>query len=565
MSFLSPLFLTLLLPWAILTWWLLRGRPAEVGVPFLALWRGPIETLPRRERAVRWPPLYLLAILAALLLAILAAVGPVWRGADGEAVSPFILVDRGFTMSAGQRYPKLVAAVAESLRGTRVQHVRWTSVPPPASGDSPIRESTVSEFVANASALGPTAADTAQAVRATIARQLTDEPNTPILAITDQAPQNLDTPDSRVIVVSPDQAARNVGIVRLSARAGQVMLRLRNDSPLTVGDVALYRDGASEPVVVRSISLPPTGEEVNFFFDLAAAEQLIEARVLVGGDEMPADDRAWLVRERSWPTIEARSPLPAALERMIEVYRANRPVAADASNRVLVTTDAPSNSAPSVPTIHLRPATRLLAATTDDDVVVTAHDLTNQVDWPAMLRLESAVASDDPPARFHPVLTVENRVLLAVRGEPTAGREVWIGFDAPNWPRTADYVVFWTNVFDWAGQGGDTLAADSVARLSDDWDAVSPLPQGAEPGLWPGLYRDLAGRYRAVNAPAVRLPAERSSESWQERVAAIADGPAPAGRRFDGFLLLAALLAGLVSACRWPRRNLTVFSADRTV
>ena len=77
MHFAAPVWLALLLPWGAMTGWLLwvrRGAGAQV--PFLELWRGPVTP----SRSVGWfqlPPLALLALIVAMLLALLAAGRPV--------------------------------------------------------------------------------------------------------------------------------------------------------------------------------------------------------------------------------------------------------------------------------------------------------------------------------------------------------------------------------------------------------------------------------------------------------------------------------------------------------
>src|SRR5437762_12117215 len=79
MVFASPIWLMLLPPWAALTAWLLWMRYRATRVPFLDLWRGPIEPS-RATRRFHLPPLALLALVFAMLLAILAAARPLWRG-----------------------------------------------------------------------------------------------------------------------------------------------------------------------------------------------------------------------------------------------------------------------------------------------------------------------------------------------------------------------------------------------------------------------------------------------------------------------------------------------------
>jgi hypothetical protein len=53
MYFTSPIWLALLVPWAGVSVWLLWGRRDRTNVPFLKLWRGPVES-PRAQRQMCW-------------------------------------------------------------------------------------------------------------------------------------------------------------------------------------------------------------------------------------------------------------------------------------------------------------------------------------------------------------------------------------------------------------------------------------------------------------------------------------------------------------------------------
>src|SRR3954447_15783020 len=89
MSFASPLFLLLLIPWVALVLWLLSGQRHRVNVPFLELWSGPI-TGPRVKRTIQPPPVALACALAALLLAIFGAAAPMLH--SGSAASHLTLI-----------------------------------------------------------------------------------------------------------------------------------------------------------------------------------------------------------------------------------------------------------------------------------------------------------------------------------------------------------------------------------------------------------------------------------------------------------------------------------------
>src|SRR5947209_2292316 len=114
MAFLSPLWLLVLVPWAALTAWLLRGRRPRVRVPFLHLWRGPLP-LEIPKRRWRTPPIWLALALLALLAAILGASRPM-VGHSGSGLSLCVIVDSGMSMSAmDQGVPRFVTTTRRMI------------------------------------------------------------------------------------------------------------------------------------------------------------------------------------------------------------------------------------------------------------------------------------------------------------------------------------------------------------------------------------------------------------------------------------------------------------------
>ena len=118
MTFASPLALALLVPWAILTLWLLWARHRATSVPVIVLWRGAVK-LPRASRQFSPPPLSLVAILSAILLAILAAAAPaIPRGKSPPPVT--LILDRGITMSARGRIDEVLSLVKDLKPSRRI-------------------------------------------------------------------------------------------------------------------------------------------------------------------------------------------------------------------------------------------------------------------------------------------------------------------------------------------------------------------------------------------------------------------------------------------------------------
>jgi hypothetical protein len=547
MTFAAPIWLLALVPWAGVVLYLVWGRRPRVDVPFLELWPAHGEGVRVRRRATPPPVALALAILAALL-AILAAGRPGvrWSGA-GPTVS--VVLDRGYTMSgreAGGDSTRLVDAVNElSMPLQQVSLLRPMErvlVP----GPGPERSET-SDLI-DGPAMTPTALDTRDALRIAVRSALARGPG-PVIVVSDQDPGMA---DGRVIRVPPARAVRNARIVTLAARetpAAQVMVRVRGGAGIERTTLRVT-SGVATPPVEQMLELPAGGDATDAFIDLPKPGQSIKAELLVEGDDQPADDTAWLVREASWPRIEPRLPLPAAVQRMLDVYARERPPT-DASRRVAIVSSPdqlPAGEAGVVLALERRGS-----ATSPDAIVVADHPIMHGVRFSDVG--DAVVARADPPAGFAPVVTAGGKVWVAVRDEPI--RIVWVGFDSDAFGRSTAFVVFWANVLNWAGEGGEQFASYPVGSLETDVDwtpvelAGSPAPP--EPKLWPGLYRRADGTLRALNAPDVPLPPVGETD-WRERIARIAEGVDGRSDVSPAFIVLAlACLAG--SAGLWKRKG----------
>jgi hypothetical protein len=344
----------------------------------------------------------------------------------------------------------------------------------------------------------------------------------------------------------------DVGIAAFAARAKpapQVMVRLRNESSRSRVHLVVRSD---QQAVERDVPLPPRGQTVDQFIDMSGdLAETISAEI--DADEAPVDDRAWLVREAPWPVIEPRTPLPAALQRMIGVYTRLRPASAASLHVAASDRQLPSDQIG----VWIVTGSSQSVPTTRSTARVSPHPITTDVgSWP--------FAADDggttqAPAGFTPLVTLDGRPIVAVRDSPT--RQVWLNLDLDAWSRSPDFVVFFSNVFDWLGDGdgaAGSYVAHPIGQLGAEWtrQTTTSAPVGVESGLWPGLYRRSGdGALRAVNAPpdvSWPAPPPQPTPDWRRKLVnqiATSGG----GASLWPELLAAALLCTLISLTLWPR------------
>jgi hypothetical protein len=541
MTWAAPLWLLGLLPWSAVVLYLLWGRRRRTDVPFLDLWQGPAEGV-RVRRRVSPPPVALALAVLAMLLAVLAAARPEAPGPwGGPTIS--VVVDRGYTMSArgaiaDTRTADAIAPVEQTLRAAAaLRRIERRVVP----GGGP--DATGASDLGSPPAHTPTAIDTRDALHAATRAALSRDDG-PVIVLSDR-PLGLE--DGRVIRVAPETPVRNARIVGLAARetpVAQVMVRVRGGGGIARATV---RVGSAGAAAERELELPPAGD-VDAFIDLPRLGDVVKAELLVA-DDQPADDAAWLVREASWPRLEARAPLAAHVQRMVEVYARQRPIA-DSSRRVFLVRDAGDMPAGEPGVVIVQPTAGAGGDGAADAVEVREHPVTRGVAWAAVG--SPAVAPAGPPAGWTPVVSRGGKVWVAVREQPI--RAVWVGFETAGWARSAEFVVFFANLFAWAGAGGERFASHPVGSLEGRWDAVELAGSAAppEPGLWPGLYRRPDGTLRALHAPDVPFPPFAGSD-WRARLAGLErDGP---GRlALAPGLSLAALACLLLAGAAWKPR-----------
>lgn len=531
----SPIWLVALAPWIAVAAWMLWGRRRRVDVPFVRLWRGPIDG-PRAKRNVQAPPLAIGLALCAALLAVLGASAPALRALrsrQGPALT--VVLDRGLGMSSqgtrDLRYREAAeAARAELDRRFSNSAFEVVSVP----GET-VRGTDLRGLSALVKTLQPTAIDTRQGVRSIVAERLATT-LTPIIVISDTP---IPIESERVIQVVPSTLVHDTGIVFLAARdhpKPQVMVRVRNESSQKQCAIVVSSGSAT---IERQLDLPEPHADRDYFIDLPRFDAVISAELKLR-DDVSADKQAWLVREGSPARIEARGPLPPALRRMIEVYQRARPPS-DGSAHLAIVQDI-SQAPAATPAVIVPPLTNSSIPAPDR---IAHHPITEHVRWNELSG--TVQLAGDPPPGWTTVVAAGGKVLVAV--SPHLPNQVWVGFDSPEWAETADYVIFWTNIFDWTGGGDASFAAHGLEQWTPEWKSTVPID--APPGLWPGLYRRSDGAMRAFNAPAIP-PGPPIHSDWRAKLANLRR--VPAGMELSAPLLIAAIACLVLSAASWQAK-----------
>ena len=482
MFFAAPLWLIGLLPWFAVTVWLFRGRRKSEKVPFLPLWRGPAANQ-RVRSAFSLPPFAIIAMLLSVLLGLIAAAKPNIHSAQPRAVS--IVVDRGLTMSAKG------AARARFMEATELIEKRLQSVAnqieiiDPLSGER--RKTTLTQMREVIAAMPRTAMDTSSLLRSAIRNELARNENF-IVLLSDHAVQIADLRFKQIV---PETMLQNVGIAAITARempSPQVMVSVRNDSAMTE---ALLQVESTGYKVERRLKLPIRGGNAAYFIDLPKLGDVIEARLQIH-DDVDADDVAYLVREKRAARIEPRTSIPESLRRMIDVYERVKPP--EALSAVVAVVNQKSDLR--VDDVGVVIESPLAQGDLRGELRVVSDPLTAIVNWGAVTM--DAKVSASAPEGWTPLVQVGGKTLVAMQENPA--RKIWVGFDSPAWPRSVDYVVFWTNVFDWLGNGGQTFVSHSPV-MDASWKREGNQPVDIQADTWPGIYVRSDGQEKAVNAP----------------------------------------------------------------
>jgi hypothetical protein len=537
MTLAAPLWLVGLVPLAAVVLYLLWGRRRQEAVPFLPLWLGPVQG-PQPRRRFAAPPVALALAILAMALAVVGASRPAWQG-GGRTDTVRVILDRGATMSAGHRLAKTASAVASALAARGPPHVGVMIVP---GGE--VEKGASASWAARAGQVGPTALDTTAALNAASALSLANDG--PVIVVTDR---NLGVGSERLVRAWPATATRNAGIVLLAARAdprAQVMVRVRNAGGPERRELRVASAGRE---VVQTLDLPRSPDDTrDYFVDLEVPGEVVKAE-LRGGDDFAGDDVAWLVREGAAPRIEPRGTVPPALRRMVDVYTSANPPGPDAP-AVPVVRDAAALPPTAAGVVLANPSS---VAPEGAAVDMRPHPVTRDTRWSFR---EPVRLAAPPGGSWAVVVAVGGRPAVAVREAPA--RQVWVGLESDEWPRTPGFVVFWANVFDWLGGARTRYVGHEPARLEGAWKPVELAggiqTAGGEPGLWPGLYRrEEDGALRAVNAGDVRFPALPAGDWRPQLERVLGDRARDASSPLTPPVLLAALACATLAAAMWRR------------
>lgn len=531
--FVSPIWLAALAPWALVAVWMLRRRAQRAYVPFTRLWDVPAG-VQSRQRGTRRPPLFALLLLAAMLLGIVAAGRPVLVRPQRMEGGLIIVVDRGVTMSAAEggvlRFDKL-AEEAQAVLGKRLrpdQEVTLILLP----GESPIHTD-VRGWLGHVEAADPTGVDTRTMLDQAVG-ELGEEGGLVVVLSDQRAARSYEN----VIEVSPNDSTSLATIVAVAARSTpypQVMVRVRNQSALRHAWLEVESGDAKRRV---EINLPPPRQESNVFLDLASPGPMISVQLEAGSAVSPAG-RAYLARENRAARVAAGPQVGPALKRLIDVYNQAQPPA-DEALEVAATVD-PRRQVEGQPAVVIASGTLKAAGS----VTVRPSAVTDHVRWEDVL--SNAVLAAPAEGQWQTLVGVGGRPAVMMQAGPP--RRLWVGITSEDWEKSADYVIFWKNAFDWLGGGQGAYTARRAGALGAPWRGEQAAHPSLAAGLWPGIYRNGRGGVLAVNAADVPLP-EVTRSQWRGQLARVLETQSGGGDLSRWMFLAAAICVGAAACVR---------------
>lgn len=408
LTFAQPLWLLGLLPVLLLGAWLLIGQPTPTAVPFLHLWprrrAGPASRARRRI-----PPIAIVLIWIALLLATVALALPQWRRSGGTV--PVTLIIDGGTGVSDARHAANIASLEPAIAGPRI----GLNV---LRGDGSATRETFD-------ALSPrdTVTLTESTLRARLASRLRESDDL-VIVVSDRALQ-IDHP--RVFRAAAVAPLINSRVVRMAGAHGQAMVEVESTSP--DADAIVARIAAEQTL---DVEIPLVGGRGVAFVALPGAMDSIGVQLLVE-DDVPADDAAVLERVARSARPEQDGELPAPIVRFLQAYRAER--GADRSaTAVRVTTSDPGDG----------PALRITPTIADAPAALQDHPILRGLPA-ASLPIGGLAGSTEGWAI---VADVGGQPAIAVRSVPAP--QVWIGLDIERAAISPEAIALLTRALDWA-------------------------------------------------------------------------------------------------------------------
>lgn len=537
MTFLSSIWLLALIPWAAFTLWMLVGRRRRQWVPFLPLWDAP-EEIRKPKKGLEPPPLSLVLVLLAILLGVLSMSQPhLWTpGQLHDSGRITLVVDRGASMSAlvngKPRYANLAAEVSPQL----LNHFGQGSVDLIDVVSSDTSHTDRSSWAAQVQQWKRTALDTAQLLKTTLQQRL--QQGEPVILLSDR---DLGLSNEQFLQIKPTTPVQNAGIIVLASRPGQVMATLRATSGMT----RTLTLRAGDKTVQKQVTLQPNLPQ-SIFIDLDTPADVIEAS-LEPSDDFEADNRAWLTRQQSPPTIEPRTALPEELRRVIQVYARHRPTS-DSSPKLPIA--RPGDLKADEPGVLLAAISGTEAP--QGEITARPHPLLKGVDdWHAV-SASASLTSSPPGEGWTKLVWTGNRTLVAVKEGDI--RQTWIGFDSRSFARTPAFVIFWTNVFDWTAGGNEGFSASPISQSDQVMHRLAPekLATDIDPAHWPGLFDTGSGKLAQNTSPVNFTHAQTAN--WPAQLSHLRLPPAT-GLDLTPWLAIGAIFCLLGAAATWEMRR----------
>jgi hypothetical protein len=212
---------------------------------------------------------------------------------------------------------------------------------------------------------------------------------------------------------------------------------------------------------------------------------------------------------------------------MIAVYRRHRE---SGGKRVKIVADA--RDAMDEPSVVIPPEADSILPT--DELHVESHPVSANVDWSVARHSTGALA----PVGYRAIVSAGDEAFVAVRDQPA--RSVWVSVNSPDWASKADYVIFWTNVFDWLG-------GEDVYR----WHPVGDREK-------PGVENGSDGTVRAYNAIDVEFPAIRPNDWGRLREL---NQRSTSGIDLTGVACLIGMMSMILASLAMRRQNVPAIPA----